>query len=293
MSELERAILVDSDFSGHATGMMAGLSRLGSETQFSWDRNGWTYEVVISRIEGGTSEVYAFRFNDVTERMRFQETQELARRHLEDILNNIQLGVIVLNRDMRIRNLNRAQERFLNRMGIWMSWVEAIGMQISELMSEDAIWGQVSEQVLGKGERFAGPQRMYQTEEGDLILSIEITLLRDQHGKAIGAIQVSEDMTERVKLEMELHDAEIKAERLEAVRETAVAVNHEVNNPLSSTLDMAQVLLLSAEKLDEDTRKKLEQIEDDVKRIADVTSRLRSLDDSKDEVLYLRRAQDA
>jgi len=134
---------------------------------------------------------------------------------------------------------------------------------------------------------------MYQTEEGDLILSIEITLLRDQHGKAIGAIQVSEDMTERVKLEMELHDAEIKAERLEAVRETAVAVNHEVNNPLSSTLDMAQVLLLSAEKLDEDTRKKLEQIEDDVKRIADVTSRLRSLDDSKDEVLYLRRAQDA
>ena len=178
-------------------------------------------------------------------------------------------------------------------MGIWMSWVEAIGMQISELMSEDAIWGQVSEQVLGKGERFAGPQRTYQTEEGDLILSIEITLLRDQHGKAIGAIQVSEDMTERVKLEMELHDAEIKAERLEAVRETAVAVNHEVNNPLVSIPDMAQVLLLSAEKLDEDTRKKLEQIEDDVKRIADVTSRLRSLDDSKDEVLYLRRAQDA
>ncbi len=281
MSELERAILADSDFSGHARGMMAGLSRPGSETQFSWDRNGRTYEVVISRMEGGTSEVYAFLFNDVTERMRFQETQELARRYLEDILNNIQLGVIVLSRDMRITNLNRAQERFLNRMGIRMSWVEVIGMEMAELMSEDAIWSQVAEQVLDQGEGFAGPQRTYQTEDGDLILSIEITPLRDPHGKVIGAIQVSEDVTEKVKLEGELHDAEIKAERLEAVRETAVAVNHEVNNPLASILGMTQLLLLSAEKLDEDTLRKLKQIEAGVNRIASVTSKLGSLDKLK------------
>ena len=84
----------------------------------------------------------------------------------------------------------------------------------------------------------------------------------------IGAIQVSEDVTERM--------------RLEAVRQTAITVIYEINNPLTTILDAAQVLLLSQkEELSDRTREWLKMIEAEVKRIPEVTKRLRSLDELK------------
>jgi signal transduction histidine kinase len=135
--------------------------------------------------------------------------------------------------------------------------------------------------VLGKGETYRDARRTYQTSEGDMILSIEVTPLKDQDGKVIGAIQVSEDVTERVRLEAELRDAEIVAERLQAVKETAITVNHEVNNPLTTILGSAQMLLLAQDGLSDKVRERLQLIEHEVKRIARVTQRLKELDELK------------
>ena len=75
--------------------------------------------------------------------------------------------------------------------------------------------------------------------------------------------------------------ARLLAERLEAVRETAITVNHEINNPLMTILATAQVLLLSQDDLNERTRERLKVIEREVKRIAEVTRRLQTLDELK------------
>ena len=97
----------------------------------------------------------------------------------------------------------------------------------------------------------------------------------------MGAIQVSEDVTERVRLEEGLHAAEMVAGRLEAVRETAITVNHEINNPLTTILAIAQVLLMSPEKLGEKTLEQLKTVEREVKRIAEVTQMLQTMDELK------------
>ncbi len=256
------------------------LHRAGAETDFQWEREDRIYSVRASRLADGAG--IGVVMEDVTRQVRFEETRETARRFLEDILNNVQLGVIVLNDEMRITTMNRAQERFLHRLGVFICWVESIGTPVSELLTDEAhAWDEITARVVEKGEMVEHPHTRFQTDEGELVLSIAITPLRDVVGKVVGAIQVSEDVTERVRLEEELHATEVVAGRLEAVRETAITVNHEINNPLTTILAIAQVLLMAPGKLDDRTRERLQTVEREVKRIAEVTQRLQSMDELK------------
>jgi len=70
------------------------------------------------------------------------------------------------------------------------------------------------------------------------------------------------------------HKAIVKGEKLASVIETAVAVNHEVNNPLTAILGNTQLILLNKERLPEDVILKLEIIEKSALRIRQVTQKL-------------------
>ena len=70
-----------------------------------------------------------------------------------------------------------------------------------------------------------------------------------------------------------LQDA-VEQARRSAILETAIAVNHEVNNPLTAVLGNTQLLLLQADALDDKTRKRLQDIEKSALRIKDITQRL-------------------
>lgn len=283
LGELVEAMTSEAAFLAQLQTARSRVQRPGGEAQFRWERTGRTYEVSVGGMDRMGQLCYVVLFNEVTQQIQFEETRELARRYLEDILNNIQLGVVVLNRELRVTNLNRAQEAFLRRLGTWINWVETIGMPVSELTPDDpkALWEEITERVLVDGKTYEDPRKVYSTPEGDLILSVEITPLKDQRGEMIGAVQVSEDVTEQVRLEEELREAELVAGRLEAVRQTAITVNHEVNNPLTTILATAQILQMSEGDLSDDIRQKLKQVEHDAKRIAEVTKRLRSVEEVK------------
>ena len=280
---LQNVLLSDQSLISELKNAVDRLRRPGSDAHFRWERGGRTYEISIGALSRGDDRSFMILFHDMTQQIQFEETRETARRFLEDILNNVQLGVIVLNREMRITNMNHKQELFLQRLGVWLSWVEAIGMPMSELVPNDPAerWVQITDTVLGEGKTYEEARRVYETPDGDLILSVEVTPLKDQNGQVIGAIQVCEDVTERVRLEAELREVEIVAERLQAVKETAITVNHEVNNPLTTILGAAQMLLLSPDGLSDKVRERLQLIEQEVKRIAKVTQRLKDLDELK------------
>lgn len=63
-------------------------------------------------------------------------------------------------------------------------------------------------------------------------------------------------------------------ERLSAIVETAVTVNHEINNPLTAILGNVQLLLLKRDDLDDELKNKLKTIEQSAMKIRDVTQRL-------------------
>ena len=66
----------------------------------------------------------------------------------------------------------------------------------------------------------------------------------------------------------------INKERTAAVVETAVTVNHEINNPLTAILGNIQLLLLKHDNLDSGLRDKLKVVEESALKIRDVTQKL-------------------
>ena len=76
------------------------------------------------------------------------------------------------------------------------------------------------------------------------------------------------------KITAELQEDQIKSERLKAITQTAVTINHEVNTPLSVVLGYAQLLLSRKEELPQDTIDKLKKIEQGALRIKEVTHKL-------------------
>lgn len=66
----------------------------------------------------------------------------------------------------------------------------------------------------------------------------------------------------------------IDKERLGAIIETAITVNHEINNPLTAILGNIQLLLLHRKDLDEEITAKLRTMESSAMKIKDVTQRL-------------------
>jgi signal transduction histidine kinase len=66
----------------------------------------------------------------------------------------------------------------------------------------------------------------------------------------------------------------IDKERLAAIIEIAVTVNHEVNNPLTAILGNVQLLLLKRNDLDPELQAKLKTIEVSAMKIRDVTQKL-------------------
>ena len=67
---------------------------------------------------------------------------------------------------------------------------------------------------------------------------------------------------------------ESKSQRLSAVTETAVTINHEINNPLTAILGNAELLLSKSPKLDKETLERLKIIEESALRIKKVTENL-------------------
>ena len=68
--------------------------------------------------------------------------------------------------------------------------------------------------------------------------------------------------------------SDVKKAKTEAIIETTVALNHEINNPLTAVLGNVQLLLINRDKLDVKTVKMLESIESAAMRIKEVTGRL-------------------
>lgn len=106
------------------------------------------------------------------------------------------------------------------------------------------------------------------------------------NGKRCALVIVKELM-----LEEEPHQYLIRAERTEALEQLALAMRHEINNPLTGILGNVQLLLL-AQDLPEGLRQRLEIIETLTLRIRDIMRRLETVKDQTIHYLDQRKMID-
>ncbi|MCK4537394.1 MAG: PAS domain S-box protein [Candidatus Krumholzibacteria bacterium] len=99
---------------------------------------------------------------------------------------------------------------------------------------------------------------------------LKISPLFDSENTLIGALLVASDLREIREVQAKMFEAE----RLAAITETAISVNHEINNPLCSILGNTQLMLMEKDHLDSRMIKKLESIEKQIARIQDIAERL-------------------
>ncbi|MFC1568592.1 PAS domain S-box protein [bacterium] len=110
-------------------------------------------------------------------------------------------------------------------------------------------------------------------DESRIPINLSVSTMRSNDGNVMGALAIAKAIGSNNFSEFETHESD----RMTAVVETAVAVNHAVNNPLVPILGNAQFLLQDDRLKDEDVRKRLRIIVKNALRIRDITQKLAAI----------------
>jgi nitrogen-specific signal transduction histidine kinase len=202
--------------------------------------DGRVFDVHVTRARQDT---YVAVFDEISQHLKIEEIQSRARSYLEAVLNHLKLGVIVLDADFNTTFFNKDQAALFKRVGVERSIFEIIGSPIGEtypIFTADE-WESIYSRVLRTGEMVTWAKLPYPRANPASYFLVNFVPLAAEEDRLPGAICITDDVTRTVALENEL----IKKERLALVGQMTIALNHEINNPLTAILGMAESLLFS------------------------------------------------
>jgi two-component system nitrogen regulation sensor histidine kinase NtrY len=209
-----------------AKGITVPIQRLG-EGMREVAQGNWSYRAQ----SGGDEEIATLvtSFNRMTAELdTIHSALEERRRYIENILANITAGVVSVDRFGRLATLNPAAEGMLG-----IETAEVRGREWRQVFSRSDLKG-VGELLArleeGHQER---AQRQIRLTGGPRVTSawITATTLTDENGESHGIILFLEDVTYL-----------LRVERMEAWREVARRIAHEIKNPLTPIQLSAQRL---------------------------------------------------
>jgi len=200
------------------------------------------------------------------------ETKALALERLkiytENIIESINVAVIALDLDGKIGSCNRAFEALygVNRDQILGAPVESVlGSYIVSSIHKAA--GKIGWDLSSGSSIFK--QYIKNRRKDSLIVNLSVIPLLDSTDNNSGCLIVLDDITEKVRMEDQL----LQAEKLSSVGLLAAGVAHEVNTPLTGISSYTQMLL--KEMPETDHRKPiLEKIEKQTFRAAEIVNGL-------------------
>ncbi len=194
---------------------------------------------------------------------------ERMREFSENILESLNDGLAVINRDDRIVRWNRRLEELYG-----IRHEDAVANRLDELFEPAFL--EVLRSARRESPEGAAFYRVPLTTRHDtarrLLVNMATTPLRDSDGAIAGTIVVIEDISARVQLEEQLQISE----KMASIGLLAAGVAHEVNTPLTGISSFTQMLLQGAEPDDPKT-KVLEKIERQTFRAAKIVNGLLNL----------------
>ncbi len=216
---------------------------------------------------------------DITERKRWEETQQVKERELEESRGRLEaafsasqrLAAIVESSDDAIigKDLdgivtcwNPGAERMFG-----YSSEEMIGQSVKKiippegLVDEDRIMSAVA-----RGERTQHFETLRRRKSGEeMEVSFTVSPVRDDRGRIVGVASISRDITQSRKVERALH----VSERLASVGRLAATIAHEINNPLEAVTNL--IFLAQNSPLEQDKQRFLDQAQHELARVALLT----------------------
>lgn len=203
------------------------------------------------------------------EEEHFWETIHEAKDFLERVVESSVDSIVTTDRKGVITYCNRASEEMLG-----YSFEELVGKRVSRFFEAGPSELLKISTLLRKLKKLQNYKTVVIDKRGRKIpINLSISVMRDGKDKVIGAIGISKEIEGNDFIEYDTN----ASDRLAAVVETAVAVNHAVNNPLVPILGNAQFLLQDGKIEDEDARRRLQAIVKNALRIRDITQKLASI----------------
>ena len=194
---------------------------------------------------------------------------ERMRQFSENILESLNDGLVVLDRNGRVVRWNRPMEEIYG-----VRHESAVGLALDELF-EAGIVRMIRGSEAGAAEGTAHyriPMSTRHEPPRRLLVNLGATPLRDSHADVVGSIVIVEDISTRVQLEEQLQISE----KMASIGLLAAGVAHEVNTPLTGISSFTQMLLESAQPDDPSTQV-LEKIERQTFRAAKIVNGLLNL----------------
>ncbi|MGQ9920837.1 MAG: two-component system sensor histidine kinase NtrB [Desulfobacca sp.] len=161
---------------------------------------------------------------------------ELARRHnkLEAILNSLNDGLTILNRDLVIVFANEAQQKMFPEISL-----EGKKCHQAYFRKDRPCRNCPTLETMNSQEILQGEVKLREGLLAEHYLEWTTTPLRDRWGQVEEVILFMRDVTERKEYEFRL----MEADRMVAIGLLADSIAHEINNPLTSIAGFAEALL--------------------------------------------------
>ncbi|MGH7831890.1 MAG: PAS domain-containing protein, partial [Candidatus Binatia bacterium] len=198
-----------------AKGITVPIQKLAEGTHEVAHGN-WDYRIEAS----GDDEIGTLvdSFNQMTRDLKQIHSElEKRRRYMETILANITAGVISIDPAGKITTINKAAAEMLG-----LSPESSLGKEYGEVFQREHLdpMRDIIEQAKGS----SSAEREVKIALPDQILTVVVAgaTLRDDEGKILGVVVFLEDITQIQ-----------KAQRMEAWREVARRIAHEIKNPLT------------------------------------------------------------
>lgn len=185
-------------------------------------------------------EGHLWQYRDITEKQNAQQAIRESEEKYRGVLENMELGLLEVDNNDIILRTNNA---FCQMLGYQPE--ELIGLNASATLLPDYSRKIIANRQL---ELEKGISSVYEIQlrrkNGDLIWGlISGAPVRNAQGKLVGSIGIQFDLTERKKLETELAEAKLIADRARlAERQFLTHMSHEIRTPINAVIGMTHLL---------------------------------------------------
>jgi len=181
-------------------------------------------------------------------------------------LDSSPLGIIICNRWLRVVFINEPVLSITH-----LPPEKIVGHRLSEVIGRENVTKFIRKTGGANGRRWLDMFLSVENSGKPEGLRVIVSPVVDRNSPRFrGAVILLDDLNEMKEMNKRL----IEMERLSAIRETAISINHEINNPLCSILGNTQLLLMERDRLDPVVVEKLERIEGDIERIHRIAEKL-------------------
>ena len=204
---------------------------------------------------------------DITDRRRAEEALRKSEKFTRDILETVDEGFIIIDRDYRIQSANKA---YLDQVKMTMEEVKGRYCYKISHHNDKACY-EMGEECAVKHTFDAGEPHtaihIHADNDGNSVyVETKSYPLKDESGNTFSAIEIINDVTEKKKLEEQLR----QSQKMEAVGQLAGGIAHDFNNILTAISGYGSLMISKMIESDP-SRYYLEQMLDATRRAANLT----------------------